>query len=571
MQKTFSRLLSFTLICIGILIAFAPLLQLSMPSGHYPHILFHISHIVPYPAIGLLCLYLSAYVSRGYRGTIIIAGGLLAVVGLFSFERAAAGSLYGAGVSALVLVGIASCAVLFSSHTIPTNQPRVKRSLGILAIITAVGLLYGILGYTILAPEIMHERPVSVQDAAQETISALVLPNELINTPTRVARLFLASLNGVGLIITFALLNALFQPLSLGPLSPSARQRERAHKIIENAPASSDDYFKLWPADKAYYFSPSGQSLLAYKASRRYLIVLGDPNGDAVEFPALIQSFYNYATQSGWGIAVLNATQHSQPIYDSLDFSKLAIGHEAIVPVENFMTGTLRNKHFRYVTNKAARLDLHVEEWKNLTPQQIAQLHSISNEWLNSGRREYTFMMGYFSPDYMRESRVFVLYENTEVVAYLNLIPTYSDTLASVDQFRSRNTTPPVGMHYLFATVLQKLSHQSVQSLNIGFAPLAKIDTLHAPAATKAMLKLVKRFGQRYYSFRGLEQFKNKFEPEWHERTLLFTGSAANVPAILGELEHATAYDPFLAQLWSRISLAIGVVAVVALIYIVSQ
>lgn len=570
MQKTFSRILTTTLICIGILIAFAPLLQISLPAGHHPHILIHLSHIVPYPAIGLLCLFLSAYITRGYRSTLYIAAGLLTVVGLFSVERAAAGSAYGVAVSLLVVLGLASCAVLYTGHTIPTNQSRMKRSLSILAVITAVGLLYGVLGYTLLAPEIMHEQPLSVQDAVKETVSALVLPNELIETPTRVAKLFLASLNGVGLIIAFALLNALFQPLSLGALSPSARQRERARKIIERTSDSSEDYFKLWPADKAYYFSKSGQSFIAYKASRRFLLVLGDPCGQASEFPKLIESFYEYATQSGWGVAVLNATK-IMPAYEQLGFSSLAIGHEAIVPVQHFIDETLHGKHFRYVLNKSKRLHLHVEEWTHMTPAQIATLRRISNEWLHNGRHEYTFIMGYFSPAYMRESRVFVLYENDRAIAYLNLIPTFNKNVASIDQFRSRTGTPAVGMHYLFATVLQKLSQESVQSLNIGFSPLAKIDTLTAPAATKAVLRLIKRFGQRYYSFQGVEQFKNKFEPEWHERTLLNTGSAANVPAVLGEIERASAYDPFVSQLWSRISIALGCIAVIALVYIISQ
>lgn len=512
------------------------------------------------------------YLPKGYRGTLLASMGLLGVVGIFSAERTLAGSEYGLGVLFLVVVGLVACTRLYSVHTIPINRSEAQRALVVLSAVTLIGLAYGIIGYSLLTPRILHESPVSFIDALRKTVSAMVLPNELIEAPTRLSKLFAASINGVGLIIAFALLRALFQPFSIGSLSSTVRQRQRAQRIIEQTSSSSEDYFKLWPYDKNYFFSASNESFIAYKAAKRTLIILGDPCGKQDEFTDLVKKFCVYATQNGWEIAVINATSISDESYTANGLSALPIGHEAIVDIGDFVASTAKNKHFRYVMNKAKAQHLHVEELRGVSNAQLLQLKKISDSWLaRNGRREYTFFMGYFELGYLRASRVFVLYQGANPVAYMNLIPTFYDFHASIDQFRSSDSAPSVGMHYLFSEVIKQLSMESVETLNIGFAPLSKLELLQIGPATKTALGLIKRFGNRYYSFQGIEQFKNKFDPTWHERTLLYTGSIAGLPGILREIDVSTTYNSFWSRIWPRLSIALGSVSLIIIIYIITQ
>jgi lysylphosphatidylglycerol synthetase-like protein (DUF2156 family) len=55
-------------------------------------------------------------------------------------------------------------------------------------------------------------------------------------------------------------------PLTTGPLRSSLEDRVRAEALVGRYGRAPLDYFKTWP-DKSYYFSPSGQSVIAYRVA----------------------------------------------------------------------------------------------------------------------------------------------------------------------------------------------------------------------------------------------------------------------------------------------------------------
>ena len=137
--------------------------------------------------------------------------------------------------------------------------------------------------------------------------------------------------------------------------------------------------------------------------------------------------------------------------------------------------------------------------------------------------------MGYFDKNYLRDSRVFVLLQDGIVVAYTNVIPSFVDSHASLDQLRVSREASPVGMHFLLMQVIERLHGEHVESLNIGLAPLAGVAKSDEKFPSRAALTVVRHLGAPYYSFQGLEQFKRKFKPEWEPRTLLYDGSLIRV------------------------------------------
>ena len=268
-------------------------------------------------------------------------------------------------------------------------------------------------------------------------------------------------------------------------------------------------------------------------------------------------------------MAAINTTDNGKALFEGRGFKSLFIGNEGVVDVEQFIETTSRDKHFRYVTNKAHRDQLRVEEWQHIDEDRFAKLHTISNAWLmRDGRREYTFFMGYFDRSYLQECRIFVLFEHDKPVGYVNLIPSFHAGHESLDQFRACNDISSIGMHFLLLKTLETLHSEHAKTLNIGLSPLSGIEKDSIDLVPRATLQLMRLLGASYYSFKGLEQFKNKFKPIWEPRSIVFSGAGPNLLRISRDIERASNYEPHGSRSL-YVSTTIGVVVLTLGLYFI--
>ena len=63
-------------------------------------------------------------------------------------------------------------------------------------------------------------------------------------------------------------------------------------------------------------------------------------------------------------------------------------------------------------------------------------------------------------------------------------------------------------------------------------APLAGLDQRSLSPAWNKLGNLAYRYGEHFYNFDGLRQYKQKFEPEWSPRYLACRGGL-DLPAVL--------------------------------------
>ena len=327
-----------------------------------------------------------------------------------------------------------------------------------------------------------------------------------------------------------SILYALFRPKRLATFA-SGFQSHRAARILEAYSDSSEDYFKIWPTRNKHYFFYD-DSFLCYGVKNNNAYVLDGCSGNSKNFNKLRESFVQECHINGWNPVVIHADEDEAGAWIPFGADKQYIGSEAVVNIKEFMT-IENNKHFRYVKNKASSESLHVEFWQAPhTNEQIASLRTISDTWLSSDRREYEFVMGYFDDNYLNDCNIAVLYQNEKPIAFINFIPSYTPENLSIDHMRFTKNIPSISMHYLLLKSIEELHRHSIETLNLGLAPLSKLSENSSTYSDK-FLQVIKKIGRRYYSFNGLEQFKNKFEPEWEPRYIVYKGTPANLPHII--------------------------------------
>ena len=105
----------------------------------------------------------------------------------------------------------------------------------------------------------------------------------------------------------------------------------------------------------------------------------------------------------------------------------------------------------------------------------------------------------------------------------------------SPDLIRHLPDAPPGTMDFLITQLLLWGKEKQYQWFNLGGAPFSGLeDRTLAPPWHRLGTQLY-RHGEHFYNFKGLRQFKEKFDPVW-EPKYLATSAGLSLPAVLVDL-----------------------------------
>ncbi len=314
---------------------------------------------------------------------------------------------------------------------------------------------------------------------------------------------------------------------------PSDEELERAAAIVRANPAAEGCY--ALTGDKHLLFSPSGKSFLMFGKQARSWISLFGPMGERSEWPDLVWRFVEMANAHGGRAAFYQVRPASLPLYLDCGLKVFKLGEHAHIELREFDLKGAKRANLRSGMNRGVREGLVFEV---LPPAEVeaamAELQAVSDAWLGAQKmREKGFSVGRFEPDYLRRYPVAVARREGRIVAFANLLVTDASEEASVDLMRYLPEAPPGTMDFLFAKVLLHLQAEGFQRFGLGMSPMAGMaKRRRAPRWQKAG-RLLFQYGERFYSFRGLHSFKDKFEPVWEARYLAAPGALAPVLVLL--------------------------------------
>lgn len=486
--------------------------------------------------IGIVLLYLSEQISRrkknAWRIVVVILTSLILITLARRFNPAQ-------------LVSYCTVLTLFilerKSFVVRSDPGSMRRGI-FMAVLQLVGamLIVGLI-FVVLDQRAFGRHTTTMQTFHLTTNALLGKPLPTYVRPTHYDDALIDMLRLTGVFSAAIVLINLFRPLRVRGSSSHVNQ-ERALASLATYSTSSEDFFKLYPHDKHYFFYKD--SFVAYAVRGSAVLVLDGACVVPGDARLLRSAFLEYCRRNGWQVAVIHSDEAETKAWAQFGLEYIQIGSEAVIDSSEFVQTTAHSKHFRYVHNRAVKDGLRVEWWQPpLSSTQMALLKQISDAWIKNGRQEYTFTMGPFSPEYPRDCRVAVLYDQTQTaVAYANLLPTYGQVkTASIDHMRSLPATSSVAMHFLLQQCIEKTYSDGDTHFNLGFVPLAKLET-ESPKLTDRLLVVLRRIGSQFYSSYGLEQFKGKFEPDWSPRYLAYQGGIRQLPAVVTAMRQIMTY-----------------------------
>jgi phosphatidylglycerol lysyltransferase len=409
------------------------------------------------------------------------------------------------------------------SFTVRSRKPDLRSGLIQLAIALVVAFGYGVAGFWLL-----DEREFGINfnwlDSIHRTLLFLTLAGDPQLVPhTRYAAWFLESLYLMTAAVIGYGLFSLFRPI-IYRYRTLPQERARAREIITAYGRSSLDYFKLWP-DKSYFFNASSNCLVAYCVGANFAIALGDPVGPEEEIEETVREFARYCEENGWNLAFHQTLPDFLPVYRRLGFKRLKIGDDAVVDLTSFNLEGRSRKNLRQKINQLERAGICVRRYDPpLSARTLAQLQEVSDEWLRiPGRRERTFSLGSFEPDYVRSTPVMTAEDlQGRVLAFVNLITSYHPGEATIDLMRHREDAPNGIMDYLFVKLFLHCRGQGFTQFDLGMAPMSGFQAREEASAAE---RTVHRFFQHFnflFSFAGLKHYKAKFATSWEPRYLIY-------------------------------------------------
>jgi phosphatidylglycerol lysyltransferase len=346
---------------------------------------------------------------------------------------------------------------------------------------------------------------------------------------SRMLRASLLAVLVLGGVAAFRLL----APARTAPAPPSTADLDRAISVIRSCPDTSANLALL--GDKSLLFSDSGRSFLMYGVARRCWVAMGDPVGRADEREELVWTFRELADRVGAWSVFYQVSPENLPLYVDAGLALSKLGEEARVRLDAFSLegssrASLRQAHRRAQRDGLAFRIAGLEE----VPALLPRLRQISDEWLQSKSvAEKGFSLGCFSEPYLRRFPMALVERSGQVIAFADLWEGATRDELSVDLMRHASAAPGSVMDFLFIELMLWGKAQGYRWFNLGMAPLAGLEAHRLAPAWHKVGRLIYRYGENFYNFEGLRQYKEKFLPEWRPRYLAAPGGLAQPRVLL--------------------------------------
>lgn len=411
-----------------------------------------------------------------------------------------------------------------------SDAPSVRA--GLLAVLASLGftLAYGVTGFFLL------DRHFKVSfgfwDAIRQTIVMFAeFYDPGLQPITGFGKYFADSIYIVGAVTGAYALFMLLRPV-LAHLLASTDERSRAWEIVRAHGKSSLARYTLLD-DKLHFFNPGG-SVISYVIENRVALVLGDPIGQSEDTALAITAFKNFCALNDWIPAFYQVMPDSLEVYKSLGFDALPLGHEASVDLFKFTLDGSENKPVRNAYNKMLRngYKVAVQEPPH-SPRMLRELRAISDDWLSTrGMKEMGFSLGWFDDEYLNTCPILLVRDGEGFIdAFANIVTEFQANEAAVDMMRHRSYSEKGIMDFLFVSLFQWAKEKGFASFNLGLSAFSGIGENPKDPALQRTLRYIYENVNRFYNFKGLHSFKEKFHPTWSPRYLVYP-NVVNLPAI---------------------------------------
>ena len=331
--------------------------------------------------------------------------------------------------------------------------------------------------------------------------------------------------------------------IELTPAELKQASGEAAQSVCTMVQKSSDPRAWLALQQDKHVLIDAHQNFIMHARTPEYGICLRGPVGTPAMRPehrdTLLAEFLARSAASDKHAVFYQADEETLAAVNRVSakpFFAYKLGEEAIIDLCHYSLAGPDFAGLRQNIRKAERSGLHFEFCPSADAAQIARCAAISKQWLaRRGASEKRFSLGRFQECALLGLPLALIYSDTELVAFANILQSADRSLLAIDLMRSIDSAPRGTMDLLFARVLDWGKTSGYQEFSFGMAPLKDV-CADAVAHSGQWLKIaafVSAKAERFYNFRGVREYKEKWQPHWRPRYLLVPARRHALPALI--------------------------------------
>jgi len=327
--------------------------------------------------------------------------------------------------------------------------------------------------------------------------------------------------------IALAFIFSIYKLLTPAPPAPSLPGSAELEKIQPIVSASKRAYANLvYLQDKSILLDSQHTAFIMYGIEGRSWVAMGDPIGPTGKWDELIWQFRERCDlYDGWPV-FYEVSPDKLQIYLELGLTVFKFGEEARVPLNSFSLEGSARKGLRHTHRKLVKEGCVFEV---IPPEALSahfpKLKLISDAWLEEkNTREKSFSLGSFNEDYLKRFSFGLVRQAGEICAFANIWPSADREELSIDLMRHIPESPSGVMDFLFIELMLWGKDQGYKWFNLGMAPLSGLEGRSLAPVWNKIGALIFSYGEYFYNFQGLRQYKEKFDPVWEARYLVAPG-----------------------------------------------
>jgi phosphatidylglycerol lysyltransferase len=326
----------------------------------------------------------------------------------------------------------------------------------------------------------------------------------------------------------------------------NARERTRDLVLRYGYNAASyqivNDSIKKWFSDNA---------VVGYVDAGRWKVVAGPPVCDPTALPSILDQWEESA-----GPRVCYFGVGERFVARAGMLSRVAMGAQPSWNPQEWAAITQADASLRKQFNRSRNKGVTVGEWSAERAENSADLRQVLQSWLESrGLPPLHFLVEPETLGFLRDRRVFVATQQGRPIAFLVLCPVPLRNGWLTEQFPRLPSAPNGTVELLMDGAVRAIASEGADYVTMGLVPLAHVSSqADNPPWLRFVSGWVKAHGRRFYNFRGLESFKEKFHPqEWETIYAVVRGENFS-PAALNAVATAFSQQPA----WKTVALGLG-------------
>ena len=296
---------------------------------------------------------------------------------------------------------------------------------------------------------------------------------------------------------------------------------DRARKILLEQ-GWNTTCFQILNPGITHWFSRAGDAVAGFVRANEYRVVGGSPACALERLADVTAEFESDAAASGEGVCYFLAEARLEStLAGSPDHSFVLLGAQPVWNPGKWDEIIRTNKSLRAQLNRARNKHVIVSEWPIEKARNHPQLKACLEAWLESkGLPPLHFMVEPDTLGRLDNRRMFVAERRGEVVGFVTLSPVPVRKGWLTEQFPHRPGAPNGTVELMMDAAFRAIAKDDCEYITLGLSPLskrAKIEPFDNPLWLRALLGWMRKHGQRFYNFDGLDHFKSKLMPDYWE------------------------------------------------------